>query len=282
MSAPLILYDNLADDTGAILTASSTAAGYDVNNVKDRKLFTSWKSTGGATEWIKIDMGAASTRYVDSFAISAHNLKSAGNITIAVGYSDDDVTYSDIYPAATPYHMVRNQTMVWDQITWSSSTNGHRYWRMQFTDCTSAIQIGAICVGRALVFPDYMQDGFDPDSFSLVNRNHRARGGQLVGAITEYVSQHIELKIGPDLYGANWYDVVGAPSWDDFIRNHWSKAKPFWFRSGLESTSVAGGQSSISRFGWYCWAGDKSKSASPYKSSKYRAWKFGMEALVEF
>lgn len=54
---PTLLYDNILERSTTTLTASDTASGYDVANVKDRLLFTKWRSGPAATRW-QINTGA--------------------------------------------------------------------------------------------------------------------------------------------------------------------------------------------------------------------------------
>jgi hypothetical protein len=281
MAVPFILYANLADATGAVLTASSTATGYDVNNLKDRNPATFWKSTGGATEWIKIDMGAASSRYIDAIGITSHNLFTQTISGITLEWSTDDVTYSSVGVfsfSQAPMDLRGDRT--WLQGGTNSVAGTPRYWRITFSSCDAAIQIACLCAGEKLAFTEYMDQGFDPDSISLANRFHQSRGGQYVGGVVEYAKQHIELKFGPaGLSTTAFFDTYGTPSWDDFIRTTWARGKPFWFKWGGEPTSIA--TNSVTRSGWYCWPAANAKTSSPYQTSVRRGWKFGFEALAE-
>ena len=280
MALPFILYANLADATGATLTASSTASGYDVNNLKDRNPATFWKSTGSATEWIKVDLGAASSRYVDAIGITGHNLWTQTVSGVTIEWSTDDVTYSSVGVfsfSQAPMDLMGDRTYL--QGGSNSVAGTPRYWRFTFTSCDGPIQIACLCAGEKLELPEYMDHGFDIDALTLSSRWHQSRGGLYVGGVVEHVKQHIDLKFGPAALARTWFETTGTPSWDDFIRNYWARGKPFWFKWGGESTSIA--TNSVPRSGWYCWPSANAKSMSPFSTGVRREWKFGFEALAE-
>lgn len=281
MALPFILYHNLMDETGATLTASSTASGYDVNNLKDRNSFTYWKSTGGASEWIKIDLGGVSTLYPDAFGMTGHNLytQTAG---LTFEYSDDDISYATgAYSLAiTPAKMRTDSTMVSALVTTGGTwTSGHRYWRVSFSGCDAAIQIGAFCIGRRLDLYTYMDEGFDPTSIQLVSRQARSRGGTYVGQVVDHVKQTVKLDVGPAGYATSWMDEDSdtLPSWGQFMHRYWSKGRPFWFRWGgeLEGTATRWMR------GWYCSPPAGAKSAAPFVSSTTRTWKFEFDVMAD-
>lgn len=284
MAVPFILYDNLMDDSGVTLTASSTETGYDVNNLKDRLLYTYWKSTGGATEWVKLDFGGTTTRYADTIAIAGHNLQTVTS-EWTVQYSDDDLSYS---PASTSYYPQHTHIPA-DGITLvrslppsftTGASSGHRYWKITFAFCDAAVQVATILLGRRLDFTEYMDVGFDPDALTLQNRVNRSRGGTFVGQVVDHVQQRVKLKVGQAGFATSFLDSTSTtvPSWNDFVRNCWSKGRPFVFQWTGDQPDLV---SSRWRHGWYAVPAAGNKIGAPYLSSARRSWTFEMDVLAE-
>lgn len=341
-NGPILLYDNILERSTTTLTASDTADGYNVENVKDRMLFTRWKSgtatrwslntgaqtgtfqagetiTGGtsgvtavvvfktatsqmivsgwdgsaftaaetltgsvsgataayssiaATSYFHADLGAGSTDYGNAVALSGHNMATvAGSLTIL--YSTDNVTFTSLassYSWGGLFDYLDRTRLIYT----SETLTAKRYWLFLFSGITGEGEIGAFCWGRALLFPEYMEMGFDPRAMALKTRSARSRDGSFLGSTVEHVSQRMELKI-PDsgLSSSTWFGATGTPSWDDFTRTTWSNARPWWF-------APEGGDSESGDY--YCFPSASERHQSPYITGTQRSLKFGFDVLAE-
>ena len=81
----VILHDNLLVD--ATLSATATETDFDVDNLKDYRVFTEWKGVGTGVQYVKADYGSA--RQADAFGLINHNLATI-DATIAIECSSND------------------------------------------------------------------------------------------------------------------------------------------------------------------------------------------------
>lgn len=85
MALPIILYDNRFSD--GTPTATDTAQGFSVLNVRDMRTYTYWKAASVGTKYLTVDCG--SPMNADCLGIIGHNLGSIGAEAVLQGSSDN-------------------------------------------------------------------------------------------------------------------------------------------------------------------------------------------------
>ena len=143
-----ILYDADTWDA-ATITSSSEATDFADDNVVHEFVAHPWRTTGKASEWIKFDLGAATT--LTCVGIFAHNLTANATLTLQAHASDSwgSPTNSQALTLATDADSV-----VYEQIVFCLSQQ-FRWWRITFADAGNAasyIQVGRIMAGSFYEF----------------------------------------------------------------------------------------------------------------------------------
>jgi hypothetical protein len=281
---PILLAHSILDD--GTVTASTTASGHHAENMKDRMLFTKWRSDGSATQVIDIDMGAGNTAACTALAMSGHNFRSQTVGGMTVYQSADGSSYTAV-GAISPAWLTaatNDRTFMFHWGTAGGSggsaytVSANRYWRVTMNGCDAAIEIGALALGVAVEFPEYMALGYDPLSLSLKSKQARSRDGSFLGSVVEHVSQRIELKFSDNgLVSTSFFGATGDGSWDQFLRTVWSHGKPFWFSPTLGYDGTVGSFGN----GHYCFPSASEKHGSGYITGTQRNLKFGFDTLCE-
>jgi hypothetical protein len=127
-----ILYNDLW--RGKTLTVSSEATGYTGVNTQHAHLSKAWRTTGVASEWIKIDTTTSIT--IDAIAIIAHNLTPGATIKIEANATDAW--------GAPSFSITLNPADPLILSTFASQT--YRWWRVTIAD--AANPAGYISIGR--------------------------------------------------------------------------------------------------------------------------------------
>lgn len=201
---PKILYDSRFND--GTPSASSTATGFNVLNLRDMRPYSFWKPTSSTYSLIKVDAGAVKT--ADYAALYAHNLASCGG-TVRV-LADDNL-------ALTSPELLASQTPTTnDPIVLTFNTASYRYWALEFYT-TAAPTIGIALVGNALTLPRRHTLGFDPITRSVKAQTNRSVAGWPLGRVVSFEEWRQQISI----------DVV---SWT-FLRNSWLPAWEAWLRA---------------------------------------------------
>jgi hypothetical protein len=216
MGKPILLYDNRFID--GTITATDTAADYDVNNIKDLRAYTFWKAASAGTKYLTVDCG--SEKSADSLGIIGHNLFTAGAM-LSVESSSDGSVYTERLAAFTPSS---DKTVL---KTFSSVSA--RYWRIKIVTATVAPQLAVVMLGQRITFERYLQAPFDPAPEKIEGDSQRSKTGNLLGSVVYYHS----MKISADFKNVTpaWIRDTFKPAWD----GHLSLLKPFFFAWDPES-----------------------------------------------
>lgn len=146
-----VLYESVFE-SGTVTVSSETSDGAGLNAVEDTT-FDFWTG-GAATSRITVDYG--SDVECDAFGVAAHTIGTDG-ATIAVEYSDDDMSYTEA-ASVTPTDD--------DTIFIVFPVTSARYWRVSVTDGPASI--GVMKLGKRLIFPCGVLSGYTP-----INHAHR-------------------------------------------------------------------------------------------------------------
>lgn len=135
-------YKNLLTDSGATVTASTEATGFEKENAYDGLGFDYWKPTATGDSYLQVTF--ATTQAVDYVAIWGHDLFDHSS-TYKVESSDDGAAWSDVFSAVTP---TDNNT-----IYKSFASETHRWWRVTINSATTLPAIAGIQIGEYLEMP---------------------------------------------------------------------------------------------------------------------------------
>jgi hypothetical protein len=193
------------DHSLAGLTATSTASGYDVDNLTNRLELNSWKATSTATQYITFDYGSGNTYTADYLAISGHNLYTAGS-EIALQYSSDNFS-ADINSAFSGEAATDDNEYV-KEFTEASA----RYWRLVIDSNSVAPQM-SICYWGELTELDYASVSFDPNAMADKAVVNVSETGYVLGIHNRYVERQFTFKFSDAeiaLYTKikTWFDAI--------------------------------------------------------------------------
>lgn len=216
-------YDNILDRAGVSLTASNeaTASGaqtFVVENLADWLEFDWWKTGAAGTQTVTAEFASAVT--CDYFALHRHNLSDTST-SVALQYSTDGITYTDLIAAVTP---TDNKAL----FRKASASQSARWWRLNFTNCTVDTYVAVASVGLALEL-NGMRSGFAPPAIIAHNESITSisEDGRFLGRSTRPVSQRLNVQ-----------QTVVSPAWvrsnlPAFVDH--SNAKPFFFAWDYEN-----------------------------------------------
>lgn len=211
----------------ASVTATSTASGYDADNVVVLDRTSKWVAGGTGTIDLRLDLGSAQA--VTAVCIANHNghLWTGG----VLQRSSDDVTYttvvtfSGLADGEDYYHTFGSQT--------------YRYWRIRTTGSTSAMQVGIFYLGLETELTYNPWIGQESEDVYNVERA-TAQSGAIVA---EQWGRRL-------LRTAMRWDVVETAAKDQlrtFLRTEGGPLRPFWYIPRADSSSPVSGQAFLVR-----------------------------------
>ena len=231
---PVILFDNIL--TEGTLTATSTAPGYDVDNIMDYRSYTKWKATGTGVQYLTWAMGASSpvrsqtgwyiklqnnallrqlsggVDTADAVGIFNHNLGTIGATVLVQYYGGgawntlDTLTPSDDDPILS---------------TFTSSISGD--WRIKISGMSAAPEIGIIHLGVHLLFPWPPEAPVVPEEEGIKANTEYSGAGNLLGTVLAYNPVTINQRWTN--LTRTWYSSSFLQFWD----NHGKLIFPFFY-----------------------------------------------------
>ena len=198
---PILLYDNRLND-GA-LDVTSTAAGFNVLNLKNLRAYTFWKATNNATQYIVVDCGSEKT--ADCLAILGHNLGSIGaTVTLQSSADNFNPSVNDAFAGVA----VTSDRIFFKEF---AAPVARRYWRLKIDGASAAPQIAVLMFGNKLQFPYPPETPFPPYEESVETDTKRSKAGHLLGSVVRYFPRKMEAR----------FTTLSR----DFVFNTY---KPFW------------------------------------------------------
>lgn len=207
---PIVLADNrFLDGTP---TATSTAPGYDVLNIRDLKEFTSFRAAGAGTCYLTVPVGSAIS--ADALGIKTHNLGTAA-ASVSVESSNNGTDWTECLAAFTP----TDDRAILKTFTLATAA----YWRVKIVTATVAPQIAICMVGERITFPFSPDAPYVPASEGIDAESIKSKTGVPLGSIVRFKPYRIMPR---------WTTVTRAfvetyflPFWDDYASN----LSPFFF-----------------------------------------------------
>jgi len=209
---PVILYDNRFND--GTPTATDTASGFDVRNIKDYRTYTFWRAASAGTKYITIDCGSAKS--ADALGIISHNLKTA-NASVSVESSTDNFA-SDVTVRLASFTPSSDKAFL--KLFTSASA---RYWRIKIVTASVAPQVAVAMLGSRITFPYPPDAPYIPYSETIESNSSRGKKGHILGSVIRF--KDIEISAEFSNIGRNWALNTFKPFWD----SHASDLKPFFY-----------------------------------------------------
>lgn len=207
-TGPLVLYESRLND--ATPAASSTAAGYNVLNLRDARPYSFWKPSAMPAT-VTVDCG--SSKAADYLAVYGHDLFSRG-CTIEIRKSTDNFAANDVLVAT---HTPADNKPILVLFTSTSS----RYWRIRVLTGT-APTIAIAMFGVRLEVPSGVREGFDPIGRNVIGQTNRAVKGHALGRVVNYAEWKETLRF--ELVSWTWVRTTWAAAWEA-----WLQSEPWLF-----------------------------------------------------
>jgi len=210
MSYPYLLYSNILES--ATLTATSEAES--VSHVIDWRTYLRWEATTSADQNLVADYGSAVS--VDAIGIAGHNLGTVG-AEVAFQSSDTGAWAGEETTVATASPTDDEPIMA------SFTSASARYWRLKLTSMGAAAEIGVLCAGARMDFPEYPDAPLHYLTESTEATEGISKGGHLLGITTKYAPFTSSLTI--TYIAWSWVNTTFRAFWEAHGRKH----KPFFF-----------------------------------------------------
>ncbi len=218
MAKPTLFFDNLLADVGATVTASSTAAGYAVQNLYDWRSYTWWRPSAMPAN-VTIDCGA--DRQADYALVHTHNLgalMSVETINVQIRASTDNFAASDdLIATLTPLVEGDDAPL----LAVFSTPQTYRYWRLVFVGAV-APSIAIAAIGQLFELPAYLSQGFDPLGRTLEGQGNINEKGQPLGRSVQFESWTQPIML--ERIARSWLTGQWLPAWRSHLRG-----QPFVF-----------------------------------------------------
>ncbi|MEW6115391.1 MAG: hypothetical protein AB1553_00620 [Nitrospirota bacterium] len=215
---PIILYDNRFND--AIPTATDTAAGYDVLNIRDLRTYTFHKFTGSGTKYYYINCGSGKT--ADCLAIISHNLGTAG-ATVSVESSATGAWTGEQVERLAGFVPTSDKALL---KTFNSATA--QFWRVKIVTAAVAAQVGVLMLGTKLLFPYPPDTPYRPYSERIEANTSLSKTGNILGSTIRYYP--IDVVAPFSNLTRTWVLDNFKPFWI----NHGRKLNPFFYAWDLD------------------------------------------------
>jgi len=200
---PIFLYENRL--IGASLSASETAAGYNVNNLADYRTYTRWKALSPGTKIITVTLGSPAA--VNGIGIAGHNL--SGGV-IFVDYDEQ--------PALTETDINSN----YSQFFYFTQRTGTT-WEIKINQPLVTPEIGVIFLHNYLQMPQPPETPYSPFKEKSEFNSEISKVGHLLGNNFRFSRGNISARF--DNLTRSFVNNNVTPFWS----NHLSQGKPFFF-----------------------------------------------------
>ncbi len=203
----VICYDDLAQRSGAVLSASSTAAAsgtttYDAANAFDGLTYDYWQPAAGGQQYLKVALTASQP--VDYMALAAHDLGSRACVVQLQG-SIDDSTYVNLLPEGT-FTPTDD-----DPIVRLFQEKAYRYFKLLLTPGNGTEKVGIFMLGRSTPLQRGIHTGHRPAPFSrnVEFSTNQAESGQFLGRSILRVSNDTDIALSK--ITGRWYRETLEP-----------------------------------------------------------------------
>lgn len=232
---PRFYYYNILGQAGQVLTATSAATGYSVDNLYNMLEVNAWKANATTDPcYITVDTNACVLTAADYVAFAGHNLGTI-NASVTLQWSTDASSWTDLFTAV----MLRNDKAFLKEFT---NPGSKRYWRLKITGHNAAPQIAVLAFGLKTEF-DYVSSSLDPHAEEVMANVNLSYGGYVTGAHTLYSErgfsisfEDVSLNIGTQYLADGTYTAGGSiTAIGSTTTTYYDKLKHWWANSGLKN-----------------------------------------------
>lgn len=198
---PVLLADSrFLDGTPS---ATDTAAGYDVLNIRDLRTYTAWQAASAGTKYVSVDAGEP--KPCDALAIVGHNLGTAA-ASVSVESSPDGSDWTERLAAFTPatdlpFLKVFTQTTA-------------RHWRMRIVTAAVAPQIAVALLGGRIEFPFPPESPHTPEQIRIEAESSRSKAGHLLGTTVRF--RPLTIRAAWKFVPRSFIDGTIVPFWERY------------------------------------------------------------------
>lgn len=231
-------YRNMLGQTNQVLTVTSSASGYPIENIYNMFEADSWKANDTTDPcYITVDTNLCVLSTADYVAFSGHNLGTV-NASVTLQWSTDAASWTDLFTAV----MLRNDKTFLKEFT---SPGAKRYWRLKITGHDLAPQVSLLAFGLKTEL-DYATSSFDPHAENVQANVNLTQGGYVAGTHILYSERSMDLSfadvslsVGTRYIGDGAYIGGGGITGQgaDTV-SVWEKLKAWWGESGLKNFFV--------------------------------------------
>ena len=204
MSKPLILYHNRLDD--AAPTASTTAAGYDVDNLADWRPYTWWQPTAMPAT---VTVNCGSAKPADYALVWGHDLYSK-SATLEIRGSTDNFSSSDVLvDTITPTSD--------DPFLLQFASASYQYWRFKITGAGGNPSLAIAAIGVAMEMECGVELGFDPLMRRITGQSNISESGNPLGKSIAFEEWGATLRFPQVAW--TWMRTDFIPAWKAHLRS---------------------------------------------------------------
>lgn len=185
------------------LSATNTAAGYDVNNILDRRPYTKWRAASAGTRYVTINH-ATSIYNSTGIAIIGHNFHTA-DAAVTIEYYDSDLT---IWVEAHAFTITKDGSITGNWITPDAVIT---QWRIKMVTASVAPEFACAILGLATEFPISPDSPHTDFEEFAIKESGNSKTGNLLG-INQRGSE-FKFNLSFSLISRSWVDT--------WIRDWW-------------------------------------------------------------
>ncbi|MBT9169610.1 MAG: hypothetical protein DDT19_02972 [Syntrophomonadaceae bacterium] len=211
MANPMIVFDNRFLD--GMLSATSTATGFNVRNIVDFRVYTYWRAAHAGTNFITVDCGIPRT--ADCLAVIGHNLRNA-NATVSVESSVDNITWTTRIAGFTPSSNRAFLRIFFPPVT-------ERHWRIRIVTATVPPILAIIYLGHRILFPFPPDTPYIPYRESIEAESSIGKTGYILGSVVRF--KPIQIFVRFSNLTRTWIMENFIFFWDNYASN----LRPFFW-----------------------------------------------------
>lgn len=233
----VLCHDDVAQTSGATLSASSTAAAsgtttYDAANAFDGLTYDYWQAAAGGAQWLKIALPVSAP--VDYMCLAAHDLGTKA-ASVQLQGSLDDATYVNLLPEGT-FTPANDRPIVK-----LFNKAAYRYFKLTVTPASGTAKIGVWMMGASTPLQRGVRVGHQPATFArkVDFTANRSESGNFVGRSVLRVANDVDIDLSK--LTDRWYREHFEPfaikaetrPWA-FVWDRWRRPDEAFFGYALE------------------------------------------------
>lgn len=204
------------------ITATDTASGYDINNIRDWRDYTYWVAASHGTKYITLD-GSGNYKG-NTLGIAGHNLGTAAAKVTIDYYKESTGTWET---ALSEFDVTSDKPLV------KTFTEQEAYdWRIKIVTASIAPRIGVLMLSQRTEFPSAPEAPLVNKSLTPLSEAYESESGYLLGIDHKYTK--LEINHTYKLLTATFVDSTFLPMWEA----HLKLGYPFFYAVDLVNSPL--------------------------------------------